>query len=129
MNQGPDRRAFSRREFNRLSAGTLVAPLVTSAAAGSEALQGSESQRQKTGGPAEAHRRLLNHPPSIGSDFDRTPCGVGEVEIDVAVVLSDADVDGQLGTIELRLRFKQIDRGVKSWCTWDISCRFIISAP
>jgi len=50
MNQGLDRRAFSRREFNRLSAGTLVAPLVTSAAAGSEALQEREGQRQKAGG-------------------------------------------------------------------------------
>src|SRR5215472_16983837 len=50
MNQGPDRRAFSRREFNRLSAGTLVAPLVASVAAGSEALQESESRRHKTGG-------------------------------------------------------------------------------
>src|SRR5262245_12889837 len=53
MNQGPDRRAFSRREFNRSSVGALVAPLVATVAAGSEASQGSESQRQNTNGPRQ----------------------------------------------------------------------------
>jgi arylsulfatase len=50
MNQEPDRRAFSRREFNRSSAGALVAPLVAAVAAGSEAPRESGSQRQKSGG-------------------------------------------------------------------------------
>ncbi len=50
MNQKPDRRDLSRREFNRLSAGTLVAPLLAPVAAGSEALRESDSRRQKTGG-------------------------------------------------------------------------------
>ena len=50
MNHVPDRRAFSRREFNRSSAGMLVAPLVAAVASGSEALQESDRQRQKSGG-------------------------------------------------------------------------------
>ena len=50
MNQEPDRRAFSRREFNRSSAGMLVAPLVAAVASGSEALQESDRQPQKSGG-------------------------------------------------------------------------------
>src|SRR5262249_61393761 len=65
MSQKPDRRGLSRREFNHLSASTLVAPLLASVAVGSEALRESESRRQKTGG---ARQRLNN--PFIFSDHE-----------------------------------------------------------
>jgi hypothetical protein len=34
---------------------------------------------------------------------------VGEIKIDVAVVLGDADVDGALGSVKLRPRLEQIE--------------------
>ena len=37
---------------------------------------------------------------------------IGEIEIDVAVMLGDADVDRALGAIELRPRLEQIERRV-----------------
>src|SRR5262249_47736089 len=49
MNQEPDRPAFSRREFNRSSAGMLVAPLVAAMASGADALEERNRLRQNSG--------------------------------------------------------------------------------
>ena len=59
---------------------------------------------------AEADRRASNHAPSIWSDLDHAPLLIGEIEIDVAGMLGDADMDGVLRTVELRPRFEQIER-------------------
>jgi hypothetical protein len=67
-------------------------------------------QRQHARGPAEAHRRFRYDPPALRPDLGRPPRRVGEIEVDVAFVLGDADVDRPLRTIELRARFQQIQR-------------------
>ena len=70
-------------------------------------------QRQHAGRPAEAHRRLCNDPPALWADLDRPPGAIGEIEVDVALVLGDADMDRPLGAVELRPRLEQIERRVE----------------
>jgi len=67
---------------------------------------------QQPGGPAEAHRWLRDHPPSVGPDVHGAPGLIREIEIDVAVVLGDANVDRSFGAVKLRLRLEQIECGV-----------------
>jgi hypothetical protein len=68
-----------------------------------------DRQRQHAGRPAKAHRRAFVHSPAVGSDFDGTPMLVGEIKINVVLMFSDADVDGALGSVELRPRLEQIE--------------------
>jgi hypothetical protein len=59
--------------------------------------------------PAERRNRTggeLNDPPPVGSYLSRAPGFVGEVEIDLAVVLGDADVDSTLWGVKLGARLK-----------------------
>jgi hypothetical protein len=44
--------------------------------------------------------------PSIGSNFGGLPAMVREIQIDVVLMLGDADVDRTLRSIELRARFE-----------------------
>jgi hypothetical protein len=65
-----------------------------------------QRQRQHAGWPAEAYRRTSNHAPSIGPDLDCAPVLISKIEVDVASMLGDADVDGPLRSIELRPRLE-----------------------
>jgi hypothetical protein len=56
-------------------------------------------RRKRTGG-----NPITRHP--LGSDVDGAPALISEIEIDVAGMLGDADVDGALGTVELRPRLE-----------------------
>ena len=67
-------------------------------------------QRQHPGGPAEAHRRAFDDPPSVRSDVDGAPVLIGEIEVDVSGMLGGADVDCPFGAVELRPRFEQVER-------------------
>ena len=69
-----------------------------------------EAESPRDGWPAEADRRTSKHAPSIGSDLDRAPLLIGEIEIDVAGMLGDADMNGTLRSVELRPRLEQIER-------------------
>src|SRR5262249_28239832 len=59
---------------------------------------------------AKAHGWRSDGAPAVGSDFDRAPALIGEIEIDVPAVLRDTNVDRPLGAIKLSLRLKQIER-------------------
>jgi len=59
-------------------------------------------RRKRTGG------NLFTRQPS-GPIFDGAPLLVGEIKINVAVVLGDTDVDGALGSIKLCPGLEQID--------------------
>jgi hypothetical protein len=67
-------------------------------------------QRQHTRRSAKAHGRRADDAPSVGSDLDGAPAVIGEIEIDVAGMLREANMDWALGTFELRLRLSQIER-------------------
>ena len=79
-------------------------------------------RRKRTGG-------LSDHAPSVGPDLDRTPGSIGEIEIDAAVVLGDADMDRPLGTIELRPRLEQIERRRERCCARGVPGRLVVAAP
>jgi hypothetical protein len=66
-------------------------------------------QRQHPRRATEAHRRRADDAPSVGSDLDGAPVFIGEIEIDVAGVLRQANTDFPLGTLKLSLRLKQIE--------------------
>jgi hypothetical protein len=53
---------------------------------------------------------------------------VGEIKKDVAVVLGDADVDGALGGVKLRARFKQIEFRGDRWPAQRASRGLVIAA-
>src|SRR5258708_32204717 len=80
---------------------------------GCELLEGAASwgdwQRQHARRAAEAHRRRADDAPSVGSDLDGAPGFVGEIKIDVAGMLRQANTDFPLGTLKLSLRLKQIE--------------------
>ena len=57
------------------------------------------------------------------SDLDRTPLRIGEVKINVARVLSDAQVDGPFGGVELGARLEQIECGASTDPDCDIRFR------
>jgi hypothetical protein len=67
-------------------------------------------ERQHPGPPAEAHRRVSGYPPASGSDLDRPPALVGEIEIDATGMLGDPDMDRTLGRIELGAGLEQVER-------------------
>ncbi len=69
-----------------------------------------QRQRQHAGRPAEAHRGRSDHLPAVRPDLDRTPARIGEVEIDAAGMLGEADMDRPLGSIELGAGLEQIER-------------------
>ncbi len=60
------------------------------------------------GGLLEAYRQLRHGPPAVGTDLGRPPGGVGEIEVDVTLMLGDADIDHPLGALELRPHLEQI---------------------
>ena len=68
------------------------------------------------GAEAELDRRIFGDPPSVGADFNATPKLIGQVEVDQAVLLGEADRDLALRTIELSLRLKHIDGCVQRGC-------------
>jgi hypothetical protein len=68
------------------------------------------------GAEAELDRRIFGDPPSVGADFNATPKLIGQVEVDQAVMLGEADRDLALRTIELSLRLKHIDGCVQRGC-------------
>ena len=61
------------------------------------------ARRKRTGGEP-----MTRHP--SGSDLDGAPALIGEIEIDVALVLREANMDCPLGAFKLSLRLKQIER-------------------
>src|SRR5439155_10703585 len=67
-------------------------------------------QRQHARRSAEAHWWRADDPPSVGSDLDGAPALIGEVEIDVAGVLGEANMHYPLEAIKLSLRLKEIER-------------------
>ena len=56
-------------------------------------------RRKRTGGHA-----IMRHP--SGPMSTARHCSISEIEIDVARMLGDADVDGALGTVELSPRLE-----------------------
>ena len=48
---------------------------------------------------AAAHGRTSDHPPTIGSDVDGAPVLIGEIEIEVPVMLGCTDMDGPLQAV------------------------------
>ena len=67
-------------------------------------------QRLHPGGAAEAHRRIVDHPPAGGVDLHRPPRLVAEVEIEPAVQPADADMDDAFRRIEMRLGLDHVQR-------------------
>ena len=63
-------------------------------------------QRQHTGRPTKPHRRAFQHSPAVGPNLNCTPVLIGEIKIDAARMLRDADADHPLGSIKLRARLK-----------------------
>src|SRR5262249_3169390 len=59
---------------------------------------------------AEAHGRAFGYAPSVGADFDRPPALISQIEIDATAMLCDTEVNRPLRTVELCLRFEQIER-------------------
>ena len=63
--------------------------------------------------PAGRRKRTGGDPitlPAVRPDLDRTPARIGEVEIDAAGLLGEADMDRPLGSIELGAGLEQIER-------------------
>src|SRR5262249_16801992 len=48
--------------------------------------------------------------PSVASDLNGAPALIGEIEIDSAAMLREANMDSPLGAVKLSLRLKQIER-------------------
>ena len=67
---------------------------------------GSEHARR----PAEAHRRRADDAPALRSDLDRAPGVISEIEIDVAGMFGEANMNHPLGTIKLGVRLEQVER-------------------
>ena len=67
-----------------------------------------DRQRQYARRAAEAHRRRADDAPSVGSDLDGAPALIGEIEIDAAGMLRQANTDFPLGTLKLSLRSKRL---------------------
>jgi hypothetical protein len=86
-------------------------------------------ERQHARRPAEAHRRLRHDPPAVRTDLGRPPGGVGEIEVDVALVLGGADMDHPLRALELRPRLEQIERRVERRSTQGLPARLVIAPP
>ena len=86
------------RDYRRQAGSSLLAAIVSSRCSRESALTGAAL------GSISAHRRRPNHPPTIRSDFDRTPVLIGEIEIDASGVLGGPDVDRALWAIELGAR-------------------------
>src|SRR6516164_850205 len=61
----------------------------------------------EAGGSALAGVRLR---PSVGADFDRPPALISQIEIYATAMLGDSEVNRPLRTVELCLRFDQIER-------------------
>ena len=57
---------------------------------------------------ADHHRSCISSRP-LGADFDATPELIGQIEVDQAVLLGEADRDFVLRTIELGPRLKRIE--------------------
>ncbi len=54
-------------------------------------------QRQHALRPAEAHRRGCDHAPALGSDLDRPPALVSEIEVQATRMGGDTNMDRALG--------------------------------
>ena len=67
-------------------------------------------QRLHPGGAAEAHRRIVDHPPAGGIDLHRPPGLVAEVEVEPVVQPADADMDDTFGRVEMRLGLDHVER-------------------
>src|SRR5438094_10111332 len=65
-------------------------------------------ERQQPGRSAKANGWLVNDTPAARRDLDRLPVRIGEVEVEAALVLGDAQVDRSLWRIELGPRFQLI---------------------
>src|SRR5260221_8143228 len=59
---------------------------------------------------AEAHGWRADDAPAVGSDLDGAPALIGEIEIDAAGMLREANMDRPLGAVKLSLRLKEIER-------------------
>jgi hypothetical protein len=66
-------------------------------------------QRQHARRAAKAHGRRADDAPSVGSNLNGAPALIGEIEIDVAGMLRQANTDFPLGTLKLSPRLKQIE--------------------
>ena len=66
-------------------------------------------QRQHAGRPTEAHRRPADHAPALRSDLDRAPAFIGEIEVDVAGMFGEANMNRPFETIKLGVRLEQIE--------------------
>src|SRR5262249_62410121 len=63
------------------------------------------------------NRRVRNYPPAGGADLHRPPGLVTKIEIEPAVQRADADMDGALRRIEVRLGLDHIERRLQRFRT------------
>ena len=64
-------------------------------------------------GAAEAHRRIVDHAPAGGVDFDRAPSVIPEVEIKPPAQTADTDADRPFRSVEMRLGLRHVERGLQ----------------
>jgi hypothetical protein len=55
---------------------------------------------------AEAYRRRADDAPTVGADLDGAPAFIGEIEMDLAGMLGEADMNRPLGAIKLGVRLE-----------------------
>src|SRR5262249_32266840 len=75
-------------------------------------------QRQHPGGPAEAYRRGVDHPPAPAVDLYRPPRFVAQVEGDSTVQSADPKVDDAFGGVAMRLCFDHVERRLQRLGIW-----------
>ena len=83
--------------------------------------------REQAGCSAKAHWRAIDDPPSVGSNLDGAPMLIGEIKIDAARMLRDADVDRPLRAIKLGARLEHIERRPDRLRAWDDPRRLVIA--
>src|SRR4051812_15479905 len=69
-------------------------------------------QRSHAGGTAERYRRAIDDAPSVSGNLDHTPALIAKIEVEPAIVGTDAYIDIALGTIEVCARLDHAKRGL-----------------
>src|SRR5262245_56062622 len=84
---------------------------------------------QQSGRSAKANGRPINDPPAARCDLDGLPVRIGEVEVEAALVLGDAQIDRPFWRIELGARFELIKRHLDDQGAWSGAGRLVAGAP